>query len=281
MGKSHIVFGNGISLGIHNNKQDTFKEAPSMKKMVLLLVAAALVCFAERPTTKEMRDLWTQRTQGSNLALGKKCQLVPDTDYHLTKSDTDPFDLTDGKFASRTDERLWFYKGTVGWYHGLGHSFIKIDLENVEPVEKLVIRLLGGSDGNFKFPKKMTVHVSKDGKLYHEANSIQKLAPGEKEQCDWKRYYYIEEDLHWGKAWTYPFELSVNAEARYIILEIKAETASIFSDELVVIKPRARARASTGHTGIQRVRYPWRGCSSSRAFQSLPSWRRFPPRRSC
>ena len=207
-----------------------------MKKLIMMCLAVSFVTFAERPTTKEMRDLWAQRTQGTNLALGKKCQLVPNTDYHLTKSDSDPYDLTDGKFASKSEERLWFYRGTVGWYEGLGHSFIKIDLENVEPVEKLVIRLLGGSTGNFKFPQRMAVHVSKDGKLYHEATSMQKLAPCESGQCDWKRYYYIEEDQHWGKAWTYPFELSVNAEARYIILEIKAETASIFSDEMAVIK---------------------------------------------
>ena len=172
------------------------------------------------------------------MALGKKCQLVPDTDYHLTKKgNTDQFDLTDGKFCSKTEERIWFYSGTVGWYSGIGHSFIKIDLEKVEPVEKVVIRLLGGSNGNFKFPKIMTVHVSKDGKTYHEASSMQKLAPCESEQCDWKRYYYLDEtELHWGKAWTYPFELAVNAEARYIILEIKAETGSIFSDEMAVIK---------------------------------------------
>ena len=160
-----------------------------MKNLFLLFVAASLLCLAERPTLKEMRDLWAQRTQGTNLALGKKCQLVPDTDYHLTKSDTDPYDLTDGKFASKGEERLWFYKGTVGWYEGLGHSFIKIDLENIEPVEKVVIRLLGGSMGNFKFPQMMAVHVSKDGKFYHEACSMQKLAPCESNQADWKRYY--------------------------------------------------------------------------------------------
>ena len=208
-----------------------------MKKLFLLFAAASLLCFAERPTPVEMRDLWAQRTKGTNLALGKKCQLVPDTDYHLTKKGgTDQLDLTDGKLGHKSEDRLWFYSGSVGWYHGLGHSFIKIDLENVEPVEKVVIRLLGGSTGNFKFPRYMTVHVSKDGKAYHQASSMQKLAPCESEQCDWKRYYYLEEDLHWGKAWTYPFELSVNAEVRYIILEIKAESGSIFSDEMAIIK---------------------------------------------
>ena len=207
-----------------------------MKKLFLLFIAALLPCFAERPTTKEMRDLWTSRIQGTNLALGKKCQLVPAPDYHLTKSDTDPFDLTDGAFASKSEERLWFYKGAVGWYESIGHSFIKVDLEEVQPIEKLVIRLLGGSTGNFKFPSWMTVHVSKDGKLFHEAVSMQKLAPCESDQCDWKRYFYIEEDLPWGRSWTYPFELFVQAEARYVILEIKAESGSIFSDEMAIIK---------------------------------------------
>ena len=207
-----------------------------MKKAVLLSLMSGLALFAERPTTKEMRDLWASRTQGTNLALGKKCQLVP-------KNETDPFDLTDGKFASKSEERLWFYKGTVGWYDGVGHSFIKVDLEEVQPVDRLVIRLLGGSNGNFKFPEKMTVHVSKDGKMFHEATSMQKLAPCESRQCDWKRYYYIEEDLPWGRAWTYPFELSVQAEARYVILEIKAQTGSIFSDEMAVIKAEEKGGA--------------------------------------
>ena len=155
-----------------------------MKKMFLLFTAASLLCLAERPTPKEMHDLWAQKSKGTNLALGKQCQLVPDTDYKLSKSDSDPFDLTDGKLATKNEDRLWFDKGTVGWYHGLGHSFIKIDLENVEPVEKVVIRLLGGSTGNFKFPRYMTVHVSKDGKSYHQAISMQKLAPCESKPCD-------------------------------------------------------------------------------------------------
>ena len=61
-----------------------------MKKLFLLFVATSLLCLAERPTPTEMRDLWAQRTKGTNLALGKKCQLVPNTDYHLTKKgDTD------------------------------------------------------------------------------------------------------------------------------------------------------------------------------------------------
>ncbi len=193
--------------------------------------------MAARPVTAEMRKLWDDLTKGKvNLAAGKECKLVPHTDYRLTKSDTDPFDLTDGKLTRMKDDRLWFDKGCIGWYFGAGHSFIKVDLGEVQPVGNLVIRLLGGSDTNFKFPRRIAVHVSKDGERFYTASSMQKLAPCESGQADWKRYYYIEEDVHWGKAWTYPFSLQVQADARYVICEIKAESGSIFSDEMVITK---------------------------------------------
>ena len=161
---------------------------------------------------------------------------MPKPDYRLTKDDKDIADLTDGRLTSRSDDRVWFDRNAVGWYLVGNDAYLRLDLGKVQPVEKLVIRLLGGTDGNFKFPKKLQVYVSKDGRIYHSASSMEKLEPCESDQCDWKQYYYLEEHGRGPNSRMYPFELGVHADARWLILHITGETSSVFSDELACIR---------------------------------------------
>lgn len=192
---------------------------------------------------RDDRKLWLSRIRGTNLIRGKKLHLMPATDYGLTKDDRDSFDLTDGRLSHRGDDRIWFGKDACGWYFGDPQIYLKMDLGSVQPVDKLVIRCMGGTTGNFKFPARFNVFVSKDGKTYYPASVLQKLAPCEANQSDWKNYYYLPEDAKMPNTRMYPFELAVQADARYIILNIIGETGSVFTDELVCLKAESKGAA--------------------------------------
>ena len=190
---------------------------------------------------KDDRKLWLKLTKGLNLARGKKLNLMPATDYGLTKDDKDVTDLTDGRLSHRGDDRVWFGKDACGWYFGDPQIYIGLDLGKVQPVDRLIFRALGGTTGNFKFPKEFNVFVSKDGKTYYPASSMQKLAPCEAQQSDWKKYYYLPEDAKMPNTRMYPFALSVQADARYIILNIIGETGAVFTDELACMKAEKKS----------------------------------------
>lgn len=185
---------------------------------------------------RDDRKLWLERVRGIDLTRNTPLVFSPPPNYSLTTDPHDPLDLTRGRLTDRSDDRVWFDKHAVGWYFGTTRVFIKLDLGKVEPVGKLVIRLLGGTTGNFKFPSGLDLYVSKDGKDYHQTASMKKLAPCESNQCDWKRYYYLEESAPVPNTRMYPFQLDINADARYIILEISGETGAIFSDALACLK---------------------------------------------
>lgn len=185
---------------------------------------------------RDDRQRWLELTQGKNVALGKPVQFVPAPDYRLTTDPGDTMDLTDGKLSSRADDKLWFDREAVGWYFGGGPSYLRLDLGQEQPVAKVVIRCLGGTSGNFKFPARFELFVSRDGKHYHEAASMQKLMPNEAAQSDFVRDYYLEENASQYSTRVYPFALTANADARYVLLKITGASDSIFTDELAVIK---------------------------------------------
>ena len=57
-----------------------------------------------------------------NLLSGRKAVFENKPDYGLTRSDDDAGELTDGKF--RENDRIWFYRESVGWYGSAPvHSF--------------------------------------------------------------------------------------------------------------------------------------------------------------
>ncbi|MBQ9771360.1 MAG: hypothetical protein IJW23_06000, partial [Lentisphaeria bacterium] len=195
------------------------------------------VLDAANNQVRDDRKLWLERSRGINLIRNRRLLYAPKPEYvHTRKGDTDPLDLTNGRLSPRTDDRVWFEKSSVGWYNTGNDIYIRMDLGKVQPVDKLVIRLLGGTNGNFKFPKQFQAFVSKDGKIYHQAFSMEKLAPNEQDQCDWKNYYYLPEDAEHPNTRCYPFEIGVNADARFVIFNIKGTTGAVFSDEMVCLK---------------------------------------------
>lgn len=196
-----------------------------------------MVLDAANNQVRDDRRLWLERSKGINLILNRPLLYAPKPDYvHTRNGNTDPTDLTNGRLSPRTDDRIWFEKSSVGWYNTGNDIYIRMDLGKVQSVSKIVMRILGGTNGNFKFPKQFKVFVSKDGVKYHQAFSMEKLAPNEQGQCDWKNYYYLPEDAAHPNTRCYPFELGVNAEARYVILNIAGTTGAVFSDEMVCLK---------------------------------------------
>ena len=212
-----------------------------MPKLKLWLFLAAVsiwnISIADADTlTDANRKLWADKTAGQNVALGKKVTFSKMPTYKLTaKGDTDAADLTDGELSSRKNDTIWFDSKAVGWYMSNATSGVNllIDLGKAQPVDRVVIRCLGGkSQNNLVCPKRFDVFVSKDGKKFYQTASMQKLMPGEKSQSDFKQYFYLDES---GAAWVYPFALSVNADARYIGVTITGDTDAVFADEMAAM----------------------------------------------
>ncbi len=191
---------------------------------------------ASNALTRKNRDLWVDLSRGKNLALGKKVVFAPAPDYHLTKKgNTDSHDLTDGNLADRSNDAIWFSKNAVGWRGSAGEGVnFKIDLGKEQKVGDVIVRLLGGkAQPNLSLPKSIEVFVSRDGKKFYKASEMNKLMPGEKNQCDWQRYYYLSED---GVPFTYPFKLKVDADARFVGLRITGSSGWLFTDEIAILE---------------------------------------------
>ncbi len=222
-------------------------------QVVLLLsgLAGSLtgVCAGSESPVKEYRQLWAERTAGTNLALGVPVRFSQEPKYHLTsKGGTDAADLTDGKLSSRKDDCIWFDPAAVGWYSGGGVVNLLIDLKKQAPIGRVVIRCLGGAaQRNLLLPKKLEVLVSKDGVNYYRAASLEKLMPGEKANSNFKTCFFLDEK---GIAFTYPFELSVDADARYVAMTVTGATDAIFTDELAVMEATPAEKAGKNFNSV-------------------------------
>ncbi|MCX5642198.1 MAG: hypothetical protein NTY10_03035 [Candidatus Omnitrophica bacterium] len=219
-----------------------------MTKRMILICLVLLVCgtvnysIADEAKTdvKSNRELWEQLIQGKNLALGKTFTFSRVPADALTSSPTDSAELTDGKLITYPNDRLWFDRAAVGWFEDAASNGVNLltDLGREEDIGNIVIRTLAGNEqGILSVPRLFEVYLSKDGKDFYEAASLQKLAPGEKAQSDFIKYFYIPEN---GVAYTYPLEVKVNARARYVGIRIYAQTNSIFIDEIAVMEAKTK-----------------------------------------
>lgn len=191
------------------------------------------------------RKLWAERTRGNNLALGRKVIFSQTPGYKLTaEGGSDAADLTDGMLSSRNDDTIWFDSKAVGWREAASGVNLLIDLGKEQPVERVVIRCLGGRRQNIlACPKKFEVFVSKDGKKFYQTASMQKLMPGEKAQSDFKNNFYLDES---GTAWVYPFVLEVKADARYVGVKIIGDSDFVFADEMALMEATSGEQNGTG-----------------------------------
>ena len=181
------------------------------------------------------RNEWIELTRGNNLAQGTKVRLIPKPNYRLTTDAGDVTDLTDGKLSSKKDDRIWFSRDSVGYYNRGDRALIVMDLGEVKPVDRVVVRALGGSGKGFKYPSSFEVLVSRDAKLWYSAVIQTKLQPAEAGQADFRTTYYYPEETPWPDAVVKSFRLPVHADARYLLVRVKMDQ-HFFSDEIAVIE---------------------------------------------
>jgi len=224
----------------------------NMKKWMIpaLMLSAAVICVKVTAsenakmnrfeTVRKNRNEWIELTQGgNNLALGTKVRLIPKPNYHLTTDAGDETDLTDGKLSSKIDDRIWFNKDSVGYYNNGDRVSIVMDLGEVKPVDRVVVRALGGSGKGFRYPSSFEVLVSRDAKVWYSSVIQTKLQPAEASQADFRTTFYYPEESLWPDAVMKPFRLPVHADARYLIVRVKMDQ-HFFSDEIAVIEAKTR-----------------------------------------
>jgi hypothetical protein len=184
------------------------------------------------PTVAEGIAAWNKVLIGDDLSAGKEVQFFPAPDYHLTLDENDKFDLTDGKLASKNNDRIWFHKEAVGWYLAAGDEVsLMVDLGKEEEVGRVAIRVLGGREqGSLVFPKGFEILASNDGRQFYSVSAMQKLQPAESDLSDFKSTFYLPEEH---KAYVYPFAFDANVKARYIVIRMTRD-AGIFTDELSI-----------------------------------------------
>lgn len=179
---------------------------------------------------------WRKLTEGTELASGKRLRYIPNPDYRLTTDENDPFDLTDGELSSRKDDRIWFQKDAVGWYGaggGIDMATILVDLEEVQPVGQIAIRLLAGKEQNgLRLPNALEFYASEDGETWHILQTMQKLMPAERALSDFKTAFYVPEE---GSAFVHAFACKEPVLARHIAIRILPE-ASAFTDQISILK---------------------------------------------
>ncbi len=164
-----------------------------------------------------------------NLIEGNELAYVPKPNYRLTTDEGDPWDLTDGEFGKRTDERIWFEPPAVGWQHATLVT-IFADLGEEQPVDSVVIRCLGGGEqGSLFFPDEIRVLMSADGEEYYRVSERHKRGLDDLSPTAWD---LPEEKL----AWVHNFQLPVGLRARYVAVQLRHQQQFICADELAVVR---------------------------------------------
>lgn len=177
----------------------------------------------------DRRDQFRKMTAAGNLLRGKRLHYSPTPTQYLTIDKNDPLQLTDGKFSERVDEAIWFERGCVGW-QGPPMVTIFADLGKPQPIDSVVMRLLGGAAQNaLEFPDEIRVLLSDDGKEYHLASSRHKRGL---DDLSADSYDLPEEKI----AWVHNFRLPVKKRARYLAMQVLHKKQFIVSDEVAVVK---------------------------------------------
>lgn len=120
-----------------------FFSAPANTSMAFANITAHKLSKDEAAlfSSTANRESFRKKTQGENLALGKKLSFIPKPNYELTaKDDIAETILTDGKLGLAND-MLWFNTNAVAWfYYTGGETFVSIilDLGAVQPIKKAV-----------------------------------------------------------------------------------------------------------------------------------------------
>lgn len=160
---------------------------------------------------------WTKLIAGGNLIAKKMVTSEAAPNDHNTGSEL--LHLTDGVLAG-ADGRMWSDK----------QATIFADLGATQPIDSVVIRLLGGAAQNApEFPDEIRVLLSDDGLEYHLAASRHKRGL---DDLSADSYSLPEEKI----AWVHNFRLPVKQKARHVAVQVLHTKQYIVSDELAVVK---------------------------------------------
>ena len=177
----------------------------------------------------DRRDQFRKLTAPGNLLLGKELRYAPQPGYRLTTGATDSTDLTDGKFGERTDERIWFEPAAVCW-QGPPAVTLFADLGGVQPIQSVVIRLLGGAEqGGLVFPDEVRVLLSDNGQDYDLVSARHKRGL---DDLSATAFDLPEERL----AWVHNFQVPVGQKARYLAVQVAAQGQFMCADEVAAVK---------------------------------------------
>lgn len=180
----------------------------------------------------DRRDQYRRKIAAGNLIAGRTLHYSPTPTQYLNIDDDDPRQLTDGTFGERIDEAIWFERGCVGW-QGPPQVTIFADLGESQPIDSVVLRLLGGKTQNaLEFPDEIKVLLSADGREYHLAAARHKRGLDDLSADAWD----LPEE---GTPWVHNFQLLVKQKARYVAVQIAHKKQFICSDELAIVRGSA------------------------------------------
>jgi hypothetical protein len=213
------------------------KIKPQTREEILRGVSKELI--------KKNRLDWLKKTEGENIALGRKVEFSVKPNYYLTRNIMDNFELTDGKLCEgRKDGAIWFSRDVVGL---IGDNIAQagvnliIDLGKEASIDKVVARILaGGAQGALFFPSRVSLYASNDNKTYYEIKTLRKIQPGDNNKDGGSDCFEIEET---GEPYVYALNFTgLSLKARYIGLNIKAVGRLMCCDEIAVIADRNGAK---------------------------------------
>jgi len=189
-----------------------------------------------------MAAMWYDQMTGINVALGKQASYMPQPDWSYCIDADDPWQLTDGTIlftthtgltSSERFNKLRTSPEAVGWEYPASPVHILIDLEQVQAVQRVMVRCQGGIPGVFDFPTRITLVVSEDGiNFYRVGEYLNTPGPREGPFANYRMPYLRPYGYY---ATVFPFVFGeLTTKARYVGLEI-CRRSGLFLDEIAVI----------------------------------------------
>ncbi len=157
---------------------------------------------------------------GPNLALKRPYTMSPAPNYSLCLDPDDKIQLTDGVY---TQGHFWTRKSTVGW--GNNPVFITIDLGADSPIKGVSYNTAAGIAG-VRWPSRIYVLVSPDGKQWHDVGNLVRLNAVHHNLPDYGQYAIR-------RLWTDQLQ----THGRYVCLYVEpADNSFVFVDEIEIYR---------------------------------------------
>jgi len=139
---------------------------------LLILIAAGLAVLPDLKSA----DAMTPYPDWINLASGKSVTFSPEPNEADVSDEEDAQQLVDGIYSP--SDPIWYDregKSPVGWV-GVTPIEILVDLEKIEPIRGLAMRVAAGKSG-VAWPAQMKILVSDDGETFADLGDLLELTP--------------------------------------------------------------------------------------------------------